>query len=108
MDLLKRIKKCFDSDQILYTHHAILEMRNEEFGRIVEQEVYEAVLSGEIIENYPDDKPYASVLVFGKTSGGRALHVVCAYDKEEDVTIVITVYEPNPEVWIGNKKRRKR
>lgn len=43
--------------EIFYTHHAIIEMRNEKFGRILEKEVYEVILSGEIIENYPDDKP---------------------------------------------------
>jgi len=108
MDHLKKIKQCFEKDRVLYTHHAVLEMRNEEFGRILEKEVYEAISSGEIIEDYPDDKPYASVLIFGKTSVGRPLHIVCAYDKEENTTIIITVYEPNPEGWIDNKKRRKK
>ena len=32
-------------------------MENEEFGRIYEHEVYEAISSGEVIEEYPDDRP---------------------------------------------------
>lgn len=107
MNLLKKIKQCFDNNQILYTHHAVLEMRDEEFGRIFEQEVYESIRNGEIIEKYSDDKPYPSVLLFGKTSSGRPLHVVCAYDKEENLAIIVTVYQPDPDVWVDNKKRRK-
>jgi len=33
-------------------------MRLEEFGPICEQEVFEAVQCGEVIEDYPDDRPY--------------------------------------------------
>jgi len=35
-------------------------MRSEEHGLIREEEVYEAVLKGEIIESYKDDQPYPS------------------------------------------------
>jgi len=107
MDILEEIKECFENDKVLYTHHAMLEMRNEEFGRILEREVYEAVSNGEIIEEYPDDKPYPCALVFGNNLSGRPLHIVCAYNKDENLSIIITVYEPNPKVWIDNKKRRK-
>jgi hypothetical protein len=107
MDILKKIKKCFENDEVLYTHHAMLEMRSEDFGRIFEQEVSESITNGEIIEKYPDGKPYPSVLIFGNTSSGRPVHVVCAYNKDENLAIIITVYEPNPEVWIQNKKRRE-
>jgi len=44
-----------------------------------------------IVKEYPDDKPYPSILIFGKTNRERPLHIVCAYDSEEDHTIVITV-----------------
>ena len=33
-------------------------MKGEPLGAISEDEVYEAVLTGEIVETYPDDKPY--------------------------------------------------
>jgi hypothetical protein len=39
-------------------------MQEEEFGLITDQEVYEAVCIGEVIETYPDDTPYPSVLLF--------------------------------------------
>jgi len=82
-------------------------MVNEEFGRILDHEVYEAVSGGEIIGEYPDDKPYPSVLIFGKTMTDRPLHMVCAYSKEENLAIIVTVYHPHRDLWIDYKRRRK-
>lgn len=81
-------------------------MENEEFGRIFEKEVYEAVCSGEVIEEYLDDKPYPSVLIYGKTADNRPLHMVCAYDESENLAIVVTVYHPNPKLWIDYRRRK--
>ncbi|MDL2122032.1 MAG: DUF4258 domain-containing protein [Deltaproteobacteria bacterium] len=41
-------------------------------------EVKEALLNGEIIEDYPEDKRGHSCLVCGKTRIGRDIHVLCA------------------------------
>ena len=43
---------------------------------IRDEEVVEALLNGEIIEEYPEDKYGPSYLVLGRTSAGRLLHVV--------------------------------
>ena len=104
---VQRIVKCFQADLVYYTQHARFEMENEELGVIFENEVYEAISSGEIIEDYPQDKPYPSALILGKTAADRSLHIVCAYDEEENLTIVVTVYQPNPERWIDYKRRKK-
>lgn len=101
------ISKNFINESVLYTHHAKTEMEIEEFGRIIDEEVFEAVKNGEVIESYPDDKPYPSVLVFGLTGKGRPLHMVVVYNVDEDITIVITVYQPKPEKWIEYRRRVK-
>lgn len=107
MDWMREIRKCFESNSVFYTRHAKAEMELEEFGRILEPEVYEAVGGGEVIEEYPDDKPYPSVLAFGTTKGGRPLHIVCACSRTEKLAIVITVYQPDPGLWTRNKRRKK-
>jgi len=104
---IQKIRKNFECDSVLYTKHAKIEMDYEEWGRIFESDVYEAICNGEVIEEYPDDKPYPSCLIFGKTSRGRPLHVVCAYNENEDLTIIITAYHPDPDRWVEYKKRRK-
>ena len=42
-------------------------MEGEESGEIMDKEVFEAISMGEIIENYPDDEPYPSCLIYGRT-----------------------------------------
>lgn len=104
---IKSIVACFKEERIFYSKHAVFEMENEQFGKIFDREVEEAVLSGEIIEEYPDDKPYPSVLIFGKTKKNRPIHLVCAYNKVEDTGIIITVYHPDPLRWNDFRKRIK-
>lgn len=67
MSKLNTIQRCFSGGKVLYTKHARDEMRTEPFGKIREEEVFEAVMTGEIIERYENDKPYPSVLIYGKT-----------------------------------------
>jgi len=103
--MLAELQRCFREIRVLYTQHARREMRDEPFGHILEVEVYETILSGEIIEAYPDDTPYPSCLVFGRTRRGRPIHAVCAHVPEEDRAIIITVYEPDPDRWIDFRRR---
>ncbi len=107
MNQLEKIRQCFKNDTVFYTRHAKIEMETEEFGQIFEHEVYEAISTGETIEDYPNDKPYPSALVFGRSESNRPLHIVCAYDADQNLTIVVTVYQPDPQYWINFKKRKK-
>jgi hypothetical protein len=107
VDWITIIKDCFHRNAVLYTGHARREMQREEFGAISEQEVFEAVLSGEMIEDYPDDTPYQSALIFGTTDAHRPVHLVCAYAQEEQQVIVIPVYHPDPQRWDDYRRRKK-
>jgi hypothetical protein len=107
MNWIQTIQRCFDNDLVYYTRHAKFEMENEEFGRILDHDVYEAINDGIVIEEYLADKPYPSVLIYGMTKTKRPIHIVCAYNEEDDLAIVITVYHPDPNLWIGYKKRKR-
>jgi hypothetical protein len=70
------------------------------------EEVRAAVHGGNTIADYPADTPFPSRLLLG-WSGDRPIHVVAADDAESDITVVITVYRPDPERWEpGFRKRR--
>jgi hypothetical protein len=43
----------------------------------------------------------------GWTSTGRPLHFVISYDEEVGLAIVVTVYEPDPQLWIDSRKRKR-
>jgi hypothetical protein len=82
-------------------------MENEPFGAIQVDEVLRTLQVGEIIEQYPQDKPYPSCLVLGRTAEGRPLHTVCAPVSTERRLIVVTVYQPDPARWDTKFKRRE-
>ena len=51
-------------DQIRITDHADEEAQTD---RLTFDKVFLSVFQGAIIEEYPDDKPYPSCLIFGET-----------------------------------------
>jgi len=80
------------------------------FERCVERsispsEVTDAILSGEIIENYPEDKYGPSCLICGTSKGGRIIHVQCSIGP----VWIITTYDPTsePEEWDKSFRRRR-
>jgi hypothetical protein len=44
------IKNCFVNNDVFYSQHALDEMRNEDYGRIFDYEVFECINKGEIIK----------------------------------------------------------
>jgi len=69
-------------------------------------EVFISVFQGEVIEDYPTDKPYPSCLIYGQTFRDEPVHSVWAYNPANQWAVLITVYRPDPNRWIEWKKRR--
>jgi hypothetical protein len=91
----------FQNKNYLLTAHA--SQRGVERG-ISSSEIEESVISGELIEDYPDDKYGPSCLILGTTSQKRVLHVQVSYPPNVKV---ITLYEPSPDEWESDWKTRK-
>ena len=90
-------------DHIIFRVHAIRRMFQRE---ISVDDVRHVLATGEVIEEYPDDTPYPSRLLLG-WRGSRPIHVVAAHNADELETIVVTVYEPDPNLWESDLKRRR-
>ena len=86
---------------MVYRVHAV--QRMAERG-IREEDVARVISEGKEIEIYPDDKPYPSRLLLGWVER-RPIHVVTA--RAEHEIIVVTVYEPDPDLWEHGFERRK-
>lgn len=71
-----------------------------------EEDVRHVVENGETIREYPNDTPYPSRLVLGWRDS-RPIHVVAADDAENRRTFVVTVYEPDPEIWEPDFRRKR-
>jgi len=85
------------------TDHADEEANNDGISLI---EAFETITTGEIIEQYPDDKPYPSCLIYSRLESGDPIHPVWAFNQETDSSVLITTYRPDPQRWIDGKIRR--
>lgn len=82
--------------RVLYLPHAIRQMARPD--RVISvAEVRNAITSGEVIEDYPEDARGHSCLVLGAGQGGRPIHVVCS--PKDDFLAVITAYVPSSREW---------
>jgi hypothetical protein len=73
---------------------------------ITVSEMDDAVLHrSEVIEDYPDDERGPSCLLLGFTLSGRPLHVHVSYPSRP-VLKIITLYEPDPELWVDFRRRK--
>lgn len=103
MSLIDDIREKISADAFELSQHAV----DQSIERNIPlDEVEEAIASGEVIEDYPDDKYGPSCLVFGFSHARRPLHVQCSYPTRPLVKI-ITVYEPDPQLWIDFRTRRR-
>jgi hypothetical protein len=98
------IIEAIQANRVRITDHADEEA---DADRLTFDEIYFSVLHGEIIEEYVDDKPYPSCLIYGKTFSGDPVHSVWAYNKENRWAVLITVYRPDPKLWIEWRERRR-
>lgn len=72
---------------------------------ISDEVVREVIKLGEVIKEYPDDKPYPSRLLL-KIVNKRPIHVVASKD-DAGRCIAITVYEPDTKIWKEDFKTKK-
>lgn len=98
---IEKIRDAFIDRKFRYTKHGVEQRINR---NISAKEIEQAILTGEIIEDYPSDKYGPSCLIYGKTAKGLILHIQIAI---YPVISVVTVYEPKLEEWINNKIRRR-
>jgi Domain of unknown function (DUF4258) len=105
---LKSMKslECIGSDltqgQFEFTRHAFKRAIER---NISDREIMECDSKIRLIEDYPDDKYSPSCLILGFTDERRALHLQVSRAETPKVK-VITLYEPDPQVWDDYSVRR--
>jgi hypothetical protein len=99
---IENLKKHYSNDMVIISAHAAERFRQR---KIKARDIRCAVLNGEIIEQYPDDFPYPSCLILGKTSDDKYIHVVMS--DEGSAGRIITAYYPDIYRWSSDFKLRK-
>lgn len=97
---IKSIQDKIIKGEYRFSDHAVKNMIERSINRY---EVEETILTGEIIEDYPNDKYSPSCLIYGRTRKERDLHIQISFPPS---VVIITTYEPDPAEWIDCKIRR--
>jgi len=102
MDFNNLKNLCTNKNNIYMTYHVA---KRREKRNITGKDIINAILSGEIIENYPNDYPYPSALILGYSVVNKILHIVAGIGN--NTIWIITAYYPNEDKWESDFKTRK-
>jgi hypothetical protein len=91
---IEQVKAKVRQSQYVYSHHAEIERRAE---AITFAQVEEALINGQVLEQYPDTGRGESCLVLG-FAGSLPIHVVCGWRGTK--VALVTVYIPRPPKFI--------
>ena len=92
--IINEIKEKVRKNEYYYTFHAEIERKNDD---LTFYQIEQAILAGDILEQYPDDGRGESSLVVG-FSDNIPIHIVCG--KRGEKNVIITTYVPKPPKFI--------
>lgn len=99
---IKRLREYYNADSVYVTWHASDRFRQR---KLKMHDIKSALMSGEIIEQYPDDFPFPSCLILGYNDDNKPIHIVMS--DEGSSSNIITAYVPDNENWEVDYKTRK-
>ena len=89
--------------RLLFLPHTIRQMSRPD-RMISTQEIERIIMTGEVIEDYPEDLRGHSCLILGFGQSNRPIHIVCA--PKNEYLAIITAYLPDSLQWSLDFKRR--
>lgn len=99
---LNKLREYYEKERVIITIHAQERLRQR---GIRAKDVRNCIMTGEIIEQYSDDFPFPSCLIFGYSVDKKILHVVMS--DEGSGSRIITAYYPNTEKFEEDLNTRK-
>ena len=97
------IVESIEASRVMITDHADEDAYNDSLSF---NDILPSISAGEIIEQYPEDKPYPSCLILSRNVKTELLHTVWAYNSETQSSVLVTVYRPDPKQWVDGRIRR--
>lgn len=99
---IQKLQALVRNSSVKWSSHCVERMQERDIARA---DVLACIARGEIIEDYPDDYPFPSCLIFGHTIEKTAIHVVVGTDG--NYAYVITAYYPSTDKFEADLKTRK-
>ena len=87
---INKLREAIQKNNIEWRKHTLIRLAERNISQDV---VLEVILEGEVIENYPKDRPFFSCLMF-KVVEGKPFHVMVSLDEQNQKGYIITTYEP--------------
>ena len=100
LDIDRIRDKCRDG-AIRWSAHSAARMLQRGISR---EDVVNCIMSGEIIEQYPEHWLNPACLIFGLDAGANALHVVAGVD---EYVHIVTAYRPDSASFMPDMKTRR-
>ena len=102
---IEQVKALIRQRRYKTSHHAEVEREAE---TITIDDIKTAILTGELLEDYPDDPRGHSCLMLGTAEDGRPLHIVLTILSQIEQVLIITVYIPAQPKWLNPRTRAPR
>ena len=99
---IELIRKLCENKSITWTKHVLKRLQER---KIYREDVFNAIFTGKIIEQYPDSYPHPACLVLGISLDNIPLHIVIGCDGE--FLSIITVYFPTTDKFENDLQTRK-
>ena len=101
---IKQLQELYNTSDsnIKWAKHCLERMQERDISIM---DLASCLQTGEIIEDYPDDFPHPSCLIFGYTKKNNVLHIVVGTDGT--VLFFITAYYPGTDKFEKDLKTRK-
>lgn len=104
MEIKTVISNAISEGRVEWKTHALKRLLERELSR---EDVLLTLQNGEVIEEYPNDFPFSSCLIFNNDYL-NPIHVVVALDIESMRVFIITVYRPDEFNFEQDFKTRKK
>ena len=99
---IQKLRNLCKDETIQMTSHVIDRCKQRDITYI---DIKHCVMTGQIIERYPDDYPYPSCLLLGVSVNNKYLHIVVSVNA--GLLWIITAYYPDTDKWESDLKTRK-
>lgn len=99
---IEALQKLCDDKSVIWSVHALKWLQERGIYR---DDVFNAIHTGKIIEQYPDSYPYPACLVLGVSTNNEYLHIVAGCNG--NVVCIVTAYFPDSDKFESDSQTRK-
>lgn len=103
MSVTSCIKAALDQNTVYWKDHILRRMRQRNISVI---DILDVLRDCMVIEEYHDDRPFPSYLIFGY-GNKRPVHIVVGINMDVNEIHLITAYIPDTSIWEDDYRRRK-